>query len=155
MLNKLLVFAFAVLLLGSCSGKKENNEQENTSDSAGGNVTAEEQVLKDEHPGKALFKQHCSVCHQADGSGVPGMYPPLAESEYVQGDVKWLVTTIVKGREGAITVKGEEYNNIMPPMAYLTDEEISNILSYARQSFGNKAGEVTVEEVNNIRKELQ
>lgn len=146
--NLILLNALFVLLVAACSGKKEEKDQS----APGAESTAK---IEEEHPGKPLFKQHCSVCHQADGSGVPGMYPPLSESEYVQGDVKWLVTTIVKGLEGPITVKGKEYNNLMPAMAYLKDAEIAHILSYVRKNFGNNAGEVTEAEVSEIRRDLQ
>lgn len=152
MLKNLLLSALMVLFLVACSGKKQGQEKEQSAPSSTSESKSETAL---EHPGKALFKQHCSVCHQLDGSGVPGMYPPLANSEYVQGDVTWLVSTIVKGLQGPITVNGVEYNNLMPAMAYLTNEEISKILSYVRQEFGNNAGEVSVEQVNKIRKEIE
>ena len=98
---------------------------------------------------------HCGTCHQASGSGVPGLYPPLAETKYVNGDVTWLVTSLTQGLQGPIEVKGEEYNNLMPAMNYLKDEEIANILTYVRGSFGNNSGAVSTEEVSKIRAELE
>ncbi len=83
------------------------------------------------------------------------MYPPLQESEYVNGEVKWLVTSLVKGLEGPITVKGVEYDNLMPAVDYLSDEEMANILTYVRGSFGNNSGEVTAAEVKKIREDLK
>lgn len=149
MINKILLSVSLIFLIAACSGKKESQDQ--FAPPASGNETA----LLEEHPGKPLFKQHCSVCHQIDGSGVPGMYPPLSDSEYVQGEKEQLVKIVIQGLEGPITVKGQEYNNLMPGMPYLTDGEISNILSYVRSSFDNDASEISEEEVKGIRAELQ
>mgnify|MGYP002276891587 CR=1 FL=1 len=149
----MIIRIFTILsaaLIFSCGGKKESTET--YAPPAKSETQAEAEV---EHPGKSLFQQHCGACHQLDGSGVPGMYPPLQESEYVNGDVNWLVSSLVNGLEGPITVKGVEYDNLMPAMDYLTSEEIAHILSYVRQSFGNKASEVTAEEVQKIRDEAK
>jgi len=141
-----------VLLMLSCGGKKQTDDMSN---SYSPTAAKSEAKSMEDHPGKPLFEQYCGACHQMDGSGVPGMYPPLRESEFVNGEVKWLVTTLVKGRQGPITVKGETYDNLMPAVDYLSDEEIANILSYVRQSFGNNSDEVTVKEVKKYRDEAK
>ncbi len=151
MVKKLLLGVVSLYFLMACSGsgKKDSDGQ-----FAPPTASSKSETLEN-HPGQPLYKQHCSVCHQADGSGVPGMFPPLTESDYIQGDLKHLVGIIVQGLEGPITVKGVEYNSLMPGLPYLTDGEIAHILSYVRQSFGNKASEVSESEVAEIRKELK
>ena len=137
---KSALIILSLLLLFSCGGKKDKNNQY-----APTQANSETKSM-DNHPGKALFQLHCSACHQLDGSGVPNMYPPLRESEYVNGDVKWLVSNLVNGRQGPITVKGQVYDNVMPAVDYLT---------YVRQSFGNNSGEVTPKEVKKLRAEVK
>lgn len=151
MIKKLLFVVISLYLLMACSGsgKKESDTQ-----FAPPTASSKSEELEN-HPGKPLYKQHCSVCHQVDGSGVPGMFPPLTESDYIQGDLKQLVGIVVQGLEGPVTVKGVEYNSLMPGLPYLKDDEIANVLSYVRQSFGNKASEVSESEVSEIRKELK
>ena len=147
MTNHILIIIFAITII-ACGGKKEST----TSFAPPAKSETEDEV---DHPGKALYKQHCSACHQQDGNGVPNMFPPLTESEYVNGDVKWLVSSLVKGLEGPITVKGVEYDNMMPAVDYLTDDEIANILTFLRSNFGNNSGKVSAEEVNKLREEIK
>jgi len=148
-----LMMIFFIVVAVSCGSKKGKNDQyAPTSEDA---ASDQGQPQAKVHPGKSLYGQYCGSCHQTDGSGVPGMYPPLAETKYVNGDVEWLVESLVNGLEGPITVKGEEYNNLMPPMDYLSDKEIADILSYIRQSFGNDAEAVTEEQVKQIRASLK
>lgn len=82
-----------------------------------------------------------------------GVYPPLMDTEYVKGDKEWLIKNVIYGQQGPITVKGKQYNNIMPPMDYLTDKEIATVLTYVRKVFGGGAGPVTIEEVKAARAE--
>ncbi|MDP0492303.1 MAG: c-type cytochrome [Verrucomicrobiota bacterium JB023] len=95
----------------------------------------------------------CTACHQANGAGVPGAFPPLAGSEWVTGPVENLIRMQLRGLQGEIEVKGETYNNIMPPMAYQTDEQIAAVLTYVRNSFGNSASPVSPDEVAALRDE--
>ena len=101
--------------------------------------------------GKQVFESTCALCHQVDGAGVAGVFPPLAGSEFVNGDKERLIGIPVHGLSGKITVKGVEYNNVMPPLVSLTDEEIAHALTYARASFGNKADAITPEDVKAVR----
>jgi mono/diheme cytochrome c family protein len=79
------------------------------------------------------------------------MYPPLANSDWVEGDKTRIIESIIFGLEGPIEVNGETYNNAMPAMDYLTDEEIATILTYVRSNFGNDASAITIEEVAKVR----
>src|SRR5215211_38994 len=97
--------------------------------------------------GKKIFATYCLACHQADGSGVPGLNPPLIKTKWVLGDKTQLITIVLKGMTDPIEVDGEEYSNVMASHAFLKDEEIADVLSYVRNSFGNKASGVTAAEV--------
>ncbi len=101
--------------------------------------------------GKQVYEQYCLACHQANGEGVPGLYPPIAESEWVQGDKQRLIGVIVNGLEGPIEVRGETYNQAMPPHGFLSNEQIAGVASYIRQNFGNQAPLVTPDEVEAVR----
>jgi len=104
-----------------------------------------------EHPGKAVYTKYCLVCHQANGSGVPGMFPPLSKGSWVGKDPKELVLIITKGLSGKVEVNGEIYKSAMPPQAQLTDKEIADVLSYIRSDFGNSFKPVDVELVKKVR----
>jgi len=104
-----------------------------------------------EHPGKAVYTKYCMVCHQAGGSGVPGMFPPLSKGSWVGKDPKELVLIITKGLSGKVEVNGEVYKSAMPAQAQLTDKEIADVLSYIRSDFGNSFKPVDIELVKKVR----
>lgn len=99
--------------------------------------------------GKTLFegKGTCINCHQTDGRGVPGVFPPLAGNPHVtQGDGGYVVRTILHGRSGEVTVGGKRFNATMPPVGIqqgLSDQEVAAIASYVRNAWGNRAGAVS------------
>jgi len=101
--------------------------------------------------GYEVYSKYCFTCHQADGSGVPGMHPPLGPGSWVGKDPKELVAIMMKGLNGKVEVNGEVYKNFMPSQAQLADEEIANVLSYIRSSFGNNFDPVKVELVKKVR----
>jgi len=103
------------------------------------------------HPGKEVYTKYCLICHQADGSGVPKMHPPLTPGSWVGNEPAELIAMMMKGLSGKIEVNGEVYKNFMPSHAQLTDEEIAHVLSYIRTSFGNNFSPVTPEMVRKIR----
>lgn len=100
--------------------------------------------------GKKVYDTYCLACHQQDGSGVPNMTPPLVKTTWVSGDKTRLVQIILKGMHG-VEVDGETYDNVMAAHDYLTDQEIADVTTYIRNSFGNKAGMITAAEVKAIR----
>ncbi len=104
-------------------------------------------------PAEALYLAHCGACHQADGTGLPGAFPPLAASDYIIGNPSRLLEATIKGMSGPLTVNGEEYNNVMPAVAYLSDAELATILTYVLNSWGNANGSITVEQVVEFRRE--
>lgn len=100
--------------------------------------------------GKAVYMQSCVTCHQADGGGVGNLNPPIIKNSYVLGDKARLINVVLKGLSQQ-EVDGEKYSNAMPPLNYLTDKQVADVLTYVRNSFGNKASAVTAEEVKKTR----
>lgn len=96
--------------------------------------------------GKSVYMQTCFACHQAEGQGIAGAFPPLAESDYLNEDVNRSIDVVLKGLQGEITVNGETYNSAMPAQN-LSDEEIANVLTYVYNSWGNSKKEVKAKEV--------
>lgn len=109
-----------------------------------------EEVMK---AGKAQFAL-CQACHGPDGGGVANVAPPLAGSEWVIGPPENLIRIQLRGLQGPIKVKGVEYSLMMPPQAYQSDEQIASVLSYVRNSFGNKASAIGVDQVKALRGEV-
>jgi mono/diheme cytochrome c family protein len=102
--------------------------------------------------GSQLYIKQCLVCHQANGTGVPSMFPPLAGNDKIKGPSSELIKIVLFGLKGSIKVNGRDYNQVMPPQAYLSDKQIADILSYIRTTWGNKASLITPAEVGKIRK---
>ena len=100
--------------------------------------------------GKAVYRQYCLSCHQADGGGVDGMNPPLNKTSWVLGDKTRLTNVLLNGLQG-VDIDGEPYNNVMASHDFLTDQQIADVLTFIRNSFGNKASAVTVGEVKTVR----
>ena len=114
---------------------------------ASGNVTREERIAA----GKVLFAGTCSTCHQPNGEGLAGVFPPLAKSDYIAADPKRLPSIITHGLQGKVTVNGKDYESVMPPMAQLTDDEVANIGTYVLNSWGNPGGDVSREDAAKAR----
>ena len=100
---------------------------------------------------------HCATCHQDDGRGLEaGGFPPLNGTKWVMQNPDRLIKLTLKGMIGEITVKGKEYNGMMTPFeGMINDEETAAVLSYVRNSFGNKASVIKPEQVKKIRNELK
>lgn len=107
--------------------------------------------------GKAVYDATCLACHQPDGLGVQNMNPPLAKTKWVLGDKKALIKIVLKGLTGGeIEIDGDKFTNPMPPQeSTLSDQEIADVLTYIRNSFGNKASLVAAGEVKAMRAKLK
>lgn len=92
--------------------------------------------------GKQLYTANCVACHQAGGTGVPGVFPPLAGSEWVQGDPRVLANILLHGVTGELQVKGTTYQGAMPGFARLGDAELAAVANYLRSSWSNQAPKV-------------
>lgn len=96
--------------------------------------------------GKSIYAQTCFACHQAEGQGIPGAFPPLAKSDYLNKDITRAIDIILHGKTGEITVNGDKYNSVMTAQT-LTDEEVANVLTYIYNSWGNNGTIVTPNDV--------
>lgn len=105
--------------------------------------------------GEGVYKTVCVTCHQADGKGMPGAFPPLAGSSWVAGDPETPIRIVLKGLGGSIEVNGVTFNSMMPPPVGLDDKKIADVLTFVRSSFGNQASAVTVEQVAKVRAEIE
>ena len=102
--------------------------------------------------GKRVFTQTCFACHQMNGEGMAGVFPPLAKSDFLMADKDRSIRAVTKGLAGPIKVNGKDYNGVMPPVT-LNDEQISQVLTYVRNEWGNTGDIVTVDEVRKVRAE--
>jgi len=109
---------------------------------------AEVEIPEELLPGKRVYDSFCSACHMANGKGVPSMNPPLVGTEYVLGDKDRLIGIVLNGMQEPTEINGETYQNIMSSHAFLSDQQIADVLTYIRLSFGNNAGPVSLEEVS-------
>lgn len=118
-------------------------------------------------PDKVIFKKgaeifnregHCITCHQSDGKGLPAaQFPPIAGSEWITGSEERLIKLTLHGLQGPIEVKGTQYPGVVPmtPFKMLSDEEISAVLTFVRNTFGNKASVITPTSVKKVREETK
>ncbi|HLP36319.1 cytochrome c [Lacibacter sp.] len=97
--------------------------------------------------GQIVYNKYCMVCHQKDGGGVQNLNPPLINSKYVSGNKMQLINIVLKGMNEPVEIDGDTYSNPMPAQAFLTNEQIADVLTFIRNNFENKASVVTVQEV--------
>jgi len=105
--------------------------------------------------GEKLYGLYCLSCHQKSGNGVPHMNPPLVKTSYITGDTKKLVTWVLKGSTENVEIDGKSYSNNMPAQNYLKDDQIADVLTYVRNSFGNSSPAITAGDVKAIRAGLK
>ncbi|AHF15531.1 cytochrome C [Niabella soli DSM 19437] len=101
--------------------------------------------------GKLIYRKFCLSCHQPDGGGVPNLNPPLAGAPGVSGSKTKLIKIVRNGFQDPVEIDGEYYSNNMPPFKMLTDQQVADVLTYIRKSFGNKATSVLKQEVTQYR----
>ena len=110
---------------------------------------------KSKAAGEKVYTKFCISCHQADGGGVPHLTPPLINTSYVLGDKQALINILLNGLKN-VDIDEETYSNPMPPLGgILKDQQIADVLTYVRNSFGNKASAVTVAEVKEARSKVK
>ncbi len=105
--------------------------------------------------GKVVYERYCLTCHQADGGGVPRMNPPLIKTDYVKGNKQRLIGIVLNGMNVPLEINGDSYENPMASHAFLKDQQIADVLTYIRSSFGNKSSAVTVAEVKAVRAKIK
>ncbi len=139
-----------IIILASCGNNKKPQKS----------VISQPEQKKEEvntmagHPGKKVYDAVCLACHMRNGSGVPGMHPPIIESDFVNGDAEQLIKIVLQGLSGKMEIKGEVYNSIMPAQAHLSDQEVADVLTFVRGSFGNSSGPITPDQVKKVRASL-
>ena len=101
--------------------------------------------------GQRVYQTYCMGCHQAEGQGIPGTFPPLAKSDYLMADTGRAIETVLNGLTGPLEVNGQQYHGTMPPMGHLKDDDIAEVLSYIRSSWGNAEPPVSAAEVASVR----
>ncbi|HEY9165257.1 MAG TPA: copper-containing nitrite reductase [Candidatus Kryptonia bacterium] len=146
------------------SGKEEDEiylgqESSGTSESASPQDDQAETIQGDkvqpvesasDEGGQQIFGRTCIACHQANGQGIPGVFPPLAGSDFLRSNKDKTIDFVLHGHTGTIVVNGRTFNNTMPPQP-LNDKQIAAVLTYVRSSFGNKMGPVSTTEVDQMR----
>jgi nitrite reductase (NO-forming) len=148
-----ILLGLALLLpLAGCQPSEEKKAETSPTAEApratqGGAV--DEAALKQK--GEAAYATNCASCHQAQGEGMSGVFPPLAGGEIPNGDATEHINVVLKGKSGPIKVKGVDYNGAMPPFAQLSDEDIAAIVTFERMSWGNTGGAVTPDQVKALR----
>ena len=161
------VYGLAVFFGGAYLGRYSGNFSGEALDPYGGEPQAMKKVtgpqgtqqvseLSPRDRGKKIFSANCQTCHQANGLGVPGQYPPLAGSEFTTGGSRRPAMIVLKGLQGPVTVKGQKFGTaVMQPWdKTLTDQKIADVLTYERSEWGNSASAVTGEQIAALRKEL-
>ena len=101
--------------------------------------------------GIEVYAKTCIACHGPEGKGVPLAFPPLDGSARLVGDPSQPIAIVIHGLQGPLEVGGQKFNNIMAPLGDLTDQQVSDVLTYVRQSWTNDATPVTVETVTKVR----
>lgn len=140
-------FAIAI---SSCGGEKTpgTESQPEKAVEATTETVADETKTEalDLSKGESIFKAKCVVCHQENGQGIDGAFPPLAGSDYLLADKNRAIKEVLAGKSGEVTVNGKVYNQVMPPNV-LTDEEAVDVMNYVLNSWGNDGGTITIEDV--------
>lgn len=102
--------------------------------------------------GAVVYSENCSSCHQADGQGISGAFPPLAGNSIVTGNPVAVIAIVKNGLEGRLVVNGLAYSGIMPRWkGLISDEQIAEVISYIRSSWKNRAPGVSVATVESVR----
>jgi nitrite reductase (NO-forming) len=102
-------------------------------------------------PGAAVYARTCAACHQAQGQGLASAFPPLAGSDFLMADKDRSIGIVLGGITGHVDVNGRSYDGTMPPQAHLSNEDIAQVLTYVRSSWGNKGGAIDAREVASRR----
>lgn len=101
--------------------------------------------------GKEVYILECQSCHMAEGEGLPGVYPPVAKTDYLKQPTPFLINIILKGQTGEIVVNGTKYDTPMPAQEYLSDEKVSDVLNFIRNTWTNKGAAITSAQVKTQR----
>jgi len=104
--------------------------------------------------GSQVYFSFCSSCHQINGQGDGNRFPPLTQSDWVNGDKTKLIEVVINGLQGSIIIQGKAYNNSMPAHKFLSDGEVAQVLTYIRSAFNNNTDSITAGEVMKVRNKI-
>ncbi|MXV50987.1 c-type cytochrome [Pedobacter sp. HMF7647] len=141
-------FFLAFVFLSTCFSINAQTKKASTAKTS---VTAVSSIAA----GKAVYTQYCVTCHQANGGGVPNLNPPLIKTSQVLGEKTKLINILLKGLDTHEEINGDTYENVMPSQSFLTDKQIADVLTYVRNSFGNKASAVVAADVKTARAKIK
>jgi len=137
--------ALALMLLAACA-KSSNGA------SASASASAEAANPASASDGAVVYTANCSSCHQADGAGVSGAFPPLAGNPVVTGNPTAVIAIVKNGLDGKVVANGHAYSGIMPRWGgVLSDEQIASAITYIRSSWHNRAAGVSVAQVRAVK----
>ena len=129
---------------------KVTNSQITTNEATSTKETSNKTLAQQIEEGKKVYQRTCIACHQVQGQGLEGAFPPLAKADYLNADVDRAIETVLKGHTGGITVNGKQYNSVMPPQP-LTSEQIADVLTYVYHNWENNKTVVSPERVKKVR----
>jgi mono/diheme cytochrome c family protein len=142
---KYVLFIAAVATLVACAKGGGASAQASASAAAANNPASSSD-------GATVYVTNCASCHQADGRGAPGAFPPLAGNATVTGNPIAVIAIVKHGLEGRIEVGGQAYSGIMPAWAgVLSDDQIASVVTYVRSSWKNAAAGVTLDQVRSVK----
>ena len=150
-----LFFGTLFLITTSCNNNKPENVSETNKD-----TTYREEVNQPKNKpaendmGEKIYMDKCITCHQANGKGIPKVFPPLAQSDYLLNDKVGGAIQVLKGSHKDLVVNGVTYNSEMPPQVFSSEEAVA-VIKYVLNHFGNPGGTITIDEVNNKLKEVK
>jgi len=117
-------------------------------------VTLQKLSAKEAQPsverGRELYLRNCSICHQLNGQGIPGIFPPLAKSDFLAKNLERAIKAVVEGISGQIVVLGNQYNGAMPPVA-IDDQDVSDVFTYVFNNWENPGGALGIDTVKEVR----
>ncbi len=105
--------------------------------------------------GERLYANHCSNCHQSDGSGLGRVYPPLNTSDYMEKHFAEVICLMRHGTRGELIVNGVQFNQPMPGVSSLSDLEVAQIATYIYNNWSHERGLVEVNDVSAILTECK
>ena len=129
---------------------KVTNSQVTTNEATSTKETSNKTLAQQIEDGKKVYQRTCIACHQVQGQGLEGPFPPLAKADYLNADVDRAIETVLKGHTGGITVNGKQYNSVMPPQP-LNPEQIADVLTYVYHNWENNKTVVSPERVKKVR----
>ncbi|NNJ65839.1 MAG: c-type cytochrome [Xanthomonadales bacterium] len=141
--NPLAVIALAAALpLVACAKEEATAPPVDTAVAGHAAEAAARSTEERMETGMGLYATHCSACHQANGQGLAGAFPPLAESDYLAPGPGPAIDAVLNGLSGKITVNGTDYNAVMPKLSYLDDSEVADVILYVMNSWNNPGGDI-------------